>query len=543
MLKLPITIACLVIILMLIGCDYSKVAQDRSDGTRPEDLSDAGSSDDNDSSDDEDTGLFDFVSRVDTYWGDAPDETTRLAIFDDMWGQLAREYACFDTLEIDWDAVRDKYRPQIKSSQSYGRFYQLLSEMIGLLHDSHTVVRSEKISASPLGERPPFFVLADKYSPIGACVTELDDGTLVVYRTEDDNPARLTPGDEILGYDGKHWADLVEEIASWKLPLIGGYGSAKRAERLQWSQSVLANVHLFRELDVLRLETGEIESIPTDALLNTVSRLACTDQLTIDGIETPFLYWPDAVADAFDNPDYTGWTSWGILPGTNIGYIYPYIWFNQGPEEFDRAIEELKDTDGLIIDQRFNGGGWTTTDGTLFSDLPWVRYLFNQDIDPFVFNLTRNLEKPDDYFALNWERIYLTIRIDADESTFYDGPIALLQGPKAGSGGDLFPYLMSYHPKVRRFGRLTKGAFGGIATLWNPVDWHVHDLFFGYTFIQIADANGNLIQGMELLPDEQIWLTKDDIAAGVDTVAKAAIDWVKSQIRLDMQRVRPAENE
>ena len=42
--------------------------------------------------------------------------------------------------------------------------------------------------------------------------------------------------------------------------------------------------------------------------------------------------------------------------------------------------------------------------------------------------------------------------IDADEATYYDHPIAVLQGPHAASAGDIFPYFMRNHPRARRFG-------------------------------------------------------------------------------------------
>ncbi|MCP4674575.1 MAG: hypothetical protein GY854_03475 [Deltaproteobacteria bacterium] len=116
--------------------------------------------------------------------------------------------------------------------------------------------------------------------------------------------------------------------------------------------------------------------------------------------------------------------------------------------------------------------------------------------------------------------------IDADESTFWDKPIAVLTGHKADSGGDLWPYLMSYHPRVRRFGRPTNGAFSGWQLFWE-IDPYLGDLHMAYPPCAMVDTDLNMVHGTDIHPEVSIWLEQDDVAQGIDTVVEAAIAWIE----------------
>jgi hypothetical protein len=70
---------------------------------------------------------------VDERWGEAPDVETRLEHFDSLWAHIGSTYAGFVTLpSLDWDAVRDTYRPQFESADSYGRLFTLTAELMHL---------------------------------------------------------------------------------------------------------------------------------------------------------------------------------------------------------------------------------------------------------------------------------------------------------------------------------------------------------------------------------------------------------------------------
>ena len=141
-----------------------------------------------------------IVSKLDTFWGNSPEYLDRRWSFDSIWNSMASGYAGFAVSDVDWDDIRSRYRPAILNANSYGRFFQILSKIYNELHDGHTAITSAIVCGSGadplnpppdprLSERPPLFILENRISYIGACVTVLDDDTLLVYKAAADNPA------------------------------------------------------------------------------------------------------------------------------------------------------------------------------------------------------------------------------------------------------------------------------------------------------------------------------------------------------------------
>jgi C-terminal processing protease CtpA/Prc len=185
-------------------------------------------------------------------------------------------------------------------------------------------------------------------------------------------------------------------------------------------------------------------------------------------------------------------------------------------DDFTTAVSELMDTDGLIIDERFNIGG---------SPDQWnggFALLFNEAVEQVMSFAVR--KNGDDYLELNLDTL-IWYSIPADENSFYDKPLAILQGPKSVSGGDIFSYFVKYHPHARRFGRATNGSFGSPKDLFDR-DPVLHDFSFRYTNYISLDSEMKHIQGLEQTPEELVWLKKTDIDNGVDTVVNRAIEWI-----------------
>jgi len=472
--------------------------------------------------------------RVESFWGDAPDQQTRLEIFDVWWTGLAHYFAAFEGTPLDWDLARDVYRPRIAEAETQGRYQAILSEIVFALRDGHTVLASEQLYGSPpdpywpadlpLHERPPAFWIEDRISAIGACVTPLDDGTLLVYRTDEDNPAGLVPGDVVIGYDGETWAQLLTPIFHCGFPLIGRPASTQAGQHDKLLGAVVNNAHLFDELDVWRRESDTLESIPTDGLLGLGSDLICNDQLGVAGVDPPCSSWDDCYLDPYSTPQVT----WGLLPDTNVGYVYVYSWQGTAGALFAEAVSDLMDTDGLIVDQRSGPGG----------ELSWgagLALLFAEDLEQAITFLSRDPDASD-YLALAPDPDLEPIGVVADPEIEYDRPIAVLTGPHVGSAGDVFPYLLSRHPRARRFGRPTDGRFGlATHTIANSGEWYPEpdpfsgDLLASFTVAIMADEDGAHLQGVEQQPEVQVWLEPDDAAAGVDTVVDAALEWIALQ--------------
>ncbi len=64
------------------------------------------------------------------------------AQFDSLWSTFDREYSYFDYKHIDWNAIREAFRPRAVGATDQLGFIGVIQEMLGRLHDLHVVLRN-----------------------------------------------------------------------------------------------------------------------------------------------------------------------------------------------------------------------------------------------------------------------------------------------------------------------------------------------------------------------------------------------------------------
>jgi len=452
--------------------------------------------------------------RIDTYWGPGEATSEKLRTFDIAWNELDREYGAYMNLGVDMLALRSTYRQEISGGVSKGRFAAIMNHLSLAMKDAHTVIMSRSVSWNTnMRAGPPLFVVGPwtHNVPFGASLTPMPDGSLLVYRVLPGHVLGLEPGDLVLGYDGVSWSRLYRQLIALELPirLEGYWGSTDRALEHAMLGSAGLNWHLFDTIDIQKYGTGEIVSLPTDLLANQRGTIWGNEQLPVPGVEMP----------DFVNQDYI---TWGVIDGTRIGYIYVASWHWEDQyrisEQWYEALNELMhhhETDGLIVDFRLNYGGdmRQAHDG--------YTLLFTDRITAVSFDVRGD---PLDHLDMVPSRTHTAwmFTIPGSPNTYYDKPIAVLIGPGAVSNGDWESLRMGFHPRVRTFGKPTNGAFtlSDFPDLGN--DW----------YFTKATGSGYLIDGYVYLahtgvqPDTRVWLERDDVAAGRDTVVEAAIRWI-----------------
>lgn len=57
--------------------------------------------------------------------------------FDLLWQEFDRLYGQFDTKKLDWNAIYQTYRPQVKTGMSDDALFDVVSQMLGVLNDGH----------------------------------------------------------------------------------------------------------------------------------------------------------------------------------------------------------------------------------------------------------------------------------------------------------------------------------------------------------------------------------------------------------------------
>jgi Peptidase family S41/Tricorn protease C1 domain len=469
-----------------------------------------------------------WQQAIDATWGPGLPTERKLEIFDTFWKTIDERFASFQGLDVDWAALRDQYRPEIAAGVSRGRFAAIMSHLALALRDGHTFAFDLPVLQKPRTPGVPIVVLRGAFfNTFGACATAQDDGSALIYDVAPGHPLGLERGDRLLGYDGRPWRELVNELLAAELPTAGtAWGSSPNAFEHTLVQSANVNWHLFDTIDILKHATGTVEHHPT-ALLNTTPPLRspfCSEQLPVPGVPKPA-----ALSDLVSS---------GIVEGTRIGYVYVTAWEGDAGDDFAKAIEQLtqaQQTDGLIIDFRLNRGG------NMFLSDAALGTLFDRPV-PTIGVAER--ADPDDHFKMRpivgetsnacpalpgFPPIHYVIDMcdGIYDPRSYNRPIAVLTGPGAVSSGDQVALRMTYHPRARVFGKTTNTAFNSPCPLnLSEPGWHIE---YGCADTYRISAPHDYLTHDDLPVDQPVWLRPDDVANGKDTVVEAAIDWINDQ--------------
>ncbi len=455
--------------------------------------------------------IEDWQAVIDSTWGPGLPTAQKLLIFDEAWHRLNADYAAFQNLNVDWHALRQFYRTEIDSGVSRGRFSAIMNYLGLALMETHTNMYEDTVAFTPRDPGVPLFVFGSpgNTTHFGATLSPLPDSSSLVIKVLPNHPLGLVPGDVLLGYDGIPWKILYKEILAAQLPVSPTYVYTSTEDAL--NHIFLANSgmnwHLFDTLDVVKYSTGDTVHLLTAPLAGQTGFIWGNEQLPIPGVP-----WFNVNTGNIQFVSQLGdYVSWGIIDGTQVGYIYVGAltsdWQPNLSTEFFNAADSLMhhfDTDGLILDIRLNYGGMIETANLALS------LLFNSR----VASLGSDQRGPDTSNHFQMVPYTSPTIIPGDPETIYDRPIAVLTGPGTISMGEQLAYRMQLHPMSRQFGKPTAGAISytsGSFPLGGYTNWHIC-----YTLANCYPAGqpGNYLAHTGLLPDEEVWLTKDDVANG-----------------------------
>jgi hypothetical protein len=469
----------------------------------------------------------DWKMAIDSAWGPGLHPEIQKERFYIFWTTINSQYACFRNYDVDWVSIWNRYYAELTDSVvSRGRLAAIFNHATRALMESHTSARDNIVYyTQPSPGVPLLFVGAWGVNDhFGAALTPLPDSSLLVYRVVPDHPLGLSPGDVVLGYDGLPWKTLYRELLDAELP-IGGYwwGSSLSSYTHAWLMAAGMNWHLFDTIDVVRFVSKDTVHLATSALSGKEMCLFATEQMDIPGVPMPDFYSGQSV-------------SWGIIEGTRVGYIYCIDWYqDRVRRQWHDAIDSLMnqyETTGLIIDFRTNYGGSPP-------DAYWgLSLLFNTTVHE-VGDAWRPPGSTD-HFELE-PCPYITdsfFTLVADTATFYDKPIAVLTGPGCISAGDMNALMLTYHPRVKVFGKPTSAAFN----CPEPVFFD-DDMSFRYSRVEtyLLDDTSHFLTHSEFpgardfpwIPFEEVWLTPEGVAAGRDDVVEVALAWINLSTNAD----------
>ncbi|MBU0473887.1 MAG: T9SS type A sorting domain-containing protein [Bacteroidetes bacterium] len=459
----------------------------------------------------------DWAKVIDETWGDGLPTSRKVEIFDTIIKNIDQKYAAFFNLEINLDSLNSYYRLEIKNGVSRGRFAGILSKIALSMMEAHTLIKDSYVSDfTKILPGVPIFVIGGfvNNSRFGASLTPLPDSSLLVYKALPRNALNLEPGDIILGYDGIEWKYVYKELLDAELPVKNNWawGSTNESMTHCILKSAGLNWHLFDTIDIIQFSSGDTLHLSTSLLTKQSGYIWGNEQLEIPGVPMPDFF-------------YENYVTYGIVEGTEIGYIYVASW-DPNPllkisNKFYAAIHSLMydyETTGMIIDFRLNYGGY----------MPIAHYgyslLFNETVTKVAYDIRNDV---NDHFDMRPHKFFTPrlFTIVGNPDSFYDKPIAVLTGPGAVSNGDWESLRLKFHPHVRTFGKPSSGAF--TANSQSNINLGDPDFFF-----MLTDGCGYLIDDHKYLAhtgteiDENVWLTQEDVANGDDTVVKSAIAWI-----------------
>ena len=390
------------------------------------------------------------------------DAAARERAFDFVWDTIDQRYYDPKLNGVDWKAVRERYRPLALRAKDDDDFWDVLDRMTGELRDAHTRVESPK--RVELRQR-------DESITLGMAIALLD-GRLALSAVNPDSDAwwaGARPGMFIVSLGG--------------VPAMDAYRKALDSTR---HDSTDRSRHLRAVRRIMTGAQGSTSLVEFERADG--SRFTAT--LTRRPHRSPPTERHRVLPSGYGYVQFTEWT---------LGTAYRVI----------GAIDEMKNTPGLIIDLRNNPGGAAQAVNMLLEQFFANRTEMGQV-------LTRS-GKPVSLFFGMIEIIKLKRVVDGNKDA-YKGPVAILVNAGSASASELFAGTMQAAGRAEIVGQPSCGCLlGFLGYAHVPGGGEL-----AYSEVGFVLANGKRIEGEGVVPDDPIPLALADLRASRDRTLEEA---------------------
>jgi carboxyl-terminal processing protease len=411
------------------------------------------------------------------------DNGVALATFDSAWERIAHTHYDTTFRGVDWDSVREALRPRAAEASTHEQLRDVIREMLARLGESHySVIPGELAGAVESGARED-----GGAGDIGIDL-RIADSAVVVARIDPGGPAAAAGvrlgwivdaiDDRILGEEIRRLAEL-EGTSGYRLALT----------QFLWSV------------------TGALEGSPGSNVRLSVrpgddrTRSIELVRRTRPGQPVSFGNLPMLVADL----DYR------VLPAGErcVGVIRFNVWMTAIAPSFDRAVDAVRDCQGVIIDLRGNPGG-------VAGMVMGVAGHFMNERRPLGVLKTRSGE-------LRLVANPRTVNSGGQTVEPYSGPVALLIDALTVSTSEIFAAGLQAAGRARVFGQTSAGqALPAMAIRLPNGDVLMH------VVADLTVPDGRRVEGEGVAPDVLVPLSRQDLLEGRDAVLESALDWILS---------------
>lgn len=379
------------------------------------------------------------------------DEHLQLDVFQALWEVIDQNYLYPDFNGLDWKAIYNEYRQKIEAGMDTGTFYQTMDEMVFRLGDEHSIFLNPRQVQAEEAE----YAGGHDYVGIGVWVQYMPEKQrgviLLTFPGGPADQAGIKSHDSILSVEGT--------------PLDDEEGLA---------------------LDLLL----GIEGTPVTFTVQTPGEEPRTMTISRGRINSPL----PVPYELLQSPS-----------GKQIGYIIIPTFSDStiGAQVGDvlAALSQTGPLDGLILDNRLNGGGWDNVMSATLS------YFTSGEVGYFV-----NREEQE---VLEIPRNNVGGSIEL--------PLVVLVGPDTISFGEIFSGILKDQGRATIIGETT---MGNVEILWGydfddgSRAWIAHDTFKPFNHPEWDWEHDGIVVDIEVAAD---W---DEYTTQTDPAIQAALDFL-----------------
>lgn len=396
-----------------------------------------------------------------------------LASFQTVWETIRDKHWDLKGTGVDWQEVYKKYKPKAEAAKTRSEMRQVIQAMIGELGQSHFNIFGESTSSavaevetlvSSGNARPGFQV-------------DVVDNRVFIATMEPSGAATeagLQIGDEILQVHKKDMKTLLSKT-------LAAYEEMSHAQ-----------LHIKRTLNrFFHGYSGEKIQLKLSRKGKTFKQ-----DITLSKPKGQYLELLNLPPTYFQYDSYT--------LKDNIGYVAFNIWVPQAKMAFEnQSLAKMKDTQGLIIDLRGNGGGLGILAVSLANKLVSEK--------GHKLGTMRNSGT-----AMNFPIF--------PQKPVYTAPVAILVDEGSASTSEIFAAGLQEMGRARVFGVTSAGA-----TLPSLIEILPNGDLFQYAMADYTSASGRKIEGEGVIPDQKTPHTLESLSKGQDATLEAARQWIQKQ--------------
>jgi carboxyl-terminal processing protease len=377
---------------------------------------------------------------------------------------------------VDWNAVRTELRPRALAASDPGELRHVIGEMLGRLGQSHFVLLpstpdSPSDAPADAGGDPGFDVrlagrdiLVTSVDPAGGAASA---GVRTGWRVV---AIDATTVSQILGRFDSGTPERLRNVEAWRAieTRLRGPAGSNAALTFEDGAGKAVTVAVPR-----RPEAGEPVTIGNLPMMHV--------RVESEKRRTP--------------------------AGRTAGVIRFNVWMPLVDARFQRAMDDLRASDGIVIDLRGNPGG-------LAAMMMGISGHFVPERKPLGVMKTRDSELK---FVANPRLVNAEgVRVEP-----FAGPVAILVDAMSGSATECFTGGMQSIGRARVFGQTSMGQ--ALPALFDKLpngDLLIH------AYGDFVTADGTRLEGRGVVPDEIVPLRREDLLAGQDAALDAALAWI-----------------